>query len=294
MTRTTRWSRVLVTGAAGGIGQAAVPYLRQRGFTVTALVLPADSDPPPADRTVVGDAADVDTVADALTGCDAVVHLAALAHPSLGTPYEVYRNNVASTFNVLSQAGEASIHRAVIASSIHAPGYGLNPHTPLPAYFPLDEDLPYDIADPYSLSKRSDELTAQMASRTWGMQVVALRFPLVKTLPVLRQEKRVAEADPKSMVRTGWAYLTMTDAVRAIEAALRAPLVGAHVIGLSAADTLLDRPTRRLLDEYAPDVPRRRPFDGNAPLIDTTLAEHLLRFTPSESVHEDTGWGRRP
>jgi nucleoside-diphosphate-sugar epimerase len=277
--------RVLVTGAAGIIGRAAVHHLRDRGLATTALVQSADQDPPSADRIVVGDATSVEAVASALAGCDAVVHLAALAHPSLGTPYEVYRNNVDATFNILSQAGAGSVSRAVIASSIHAPGYGLNPHSPMPAYFPLNEDLPSDIADPYSLSKRSDELTALMAARTWGLQVVALRFPLVKSLPVLLEEQRKAEADPESMVRTGWAYLTLTDALRAIEAALLTPLGGAHVIGLSAADTLLARPTARLLDEFAPEVPRLKAFAGREPLVDTTLAEKLLGFTPSESVH---------
>jgi nucleoside-diphosphate-sugar epimerase len=286
MTEATGPRRVLVTGAAGIIGRATVEHLRQRGVAATALVQSVDQEPLPADRIVVGDATSVEDVADALEGCDAVVHLAALAHPSLGTPYEVYRNNVGATFNVLSQAGRGSVTRAVIASSIHAPGYGLNPHSPMPAYFPLDEELPYDIADPYSLSKRSDELTAQMAARTWGLPVVALRLPLVKSLPVLRAERRAAEADPASMVRTAWAYLTMSDATRAIEAALRAPLVGAHVIGLSAADTLLARPTGQLLDEFAPEVPRRRAFAGREALVDTSLAERILGFTPSESVHD--------
>lgn len=278
-------ARVLVTGAAGIIGRAVVHHLHRQGIATTALVQVDPPVPLDADRIVIADTTSTTQIALAVTDCDAVVHLAALAHPSLGTPYEVYRNNVNSTFNVLAQAAEHGITRAVIASSIQAPGIGLNPHDPLPAYFPLDEELPHDVADPYSLSKQADEMTARMAARAWGMRVAALRFPLVKTPSELRTIKKEVEADPAVMMRTGWAYLTVTDASRAVLAALGAEWEGAHVIGLSAADTLLDRPTLQLLDEFAPDVPRRRPFPGHAPLVNTMAAERLLDFTPSQSVH---------
>jgi nucleoside-diphosphate-sugar epimerase len=278
--------QVLVTGAAGIIGRAVVQHLRAQGIGTTALVQSDSPEPPEADRLVIGDTTRTAPVARALTGCDAVVHLAALAHPSLGTPYEVYRNNVNSTFNVLAQAAERGIGRAVIASSIQAPGIGLNPRAPLPAYFPLDEQLPSDVADPYSLSKQADELTARMAARAWGMRVVALRFPLVKTVAELRTIQKEVEADPADMMRTGWAYLTDRDAARAVLAALEAAPEGARVIGLSAADTLLDRPTAELLDEFAPGVPRRRPFRGRAALVDTTAAEQRLGFIPRQSLHD--------
>jgi nucleoside-diphosphate-sugar epimerase len=281
-------ARVLVTGAAGIIGRATVEHLRQEGIATIALI---QENPGPhlhADQVVVGNAARVEDVALALKHCDAVVHLAAMANPHLGTPYEVYRNNVNSTFNVLAQAGARGIRHVVIASSIQAPGVGLNPHRPMPAYFPLDEQLPYDIADPYSLSKAADELSAHMAARTWGIDIAALRFPLVKSLAELLMIKAAAEAGPGEMMRTGWAYLTVTDAARAIGTALRTPLCGAQVIGLSADDILLERQTAQLLKQFAPQVPLRRAFAGRAALVDTARAERLLGFRPSQSVHDLT------
>ena len=262
--------RVLVTGAAGLIGAATVRHLTAADVAVVELV---------------GDATDEHGVGAAVQGCDAVVHLAALAHPSMGTPREVFTNNVVATFTVLAAAHEHGARRVVLASSINASGVPMNPHGPLPAYFPLDEDLPVDIADAYSLSKQVDEHSAAMAARAWGLDVVALRFPLVRARAELAEIAAEVAADPAGAMRTGWSYLLVADAARAVHAALVAPVTGAHVVGLSAADTLLAVPTRTLLDTYAPTVHRRRTFTGTEPLVDTTRARQLLGFEPHESLH---------
>ena len=172
--------RVLVTGADGSIGRAAVTGLQAAGYDVTGLSLRYDHTST-ADRAVVGDARSAADVVAALDGVDAVLHLAAIPHPSLGTPEEVFENNVAATFNVLVQAGQLGVRRAVIASSINAFGVPMNVNDVEPAYYPLDEEVEADIADPYSLSKSVDEQSARMAWRRWGTNVIALRFPLVKT-----------------------------------------------------------------------------------------------------------------
>jgi hypothetical protein len=102
-------------------------------------------------------------------------------------------------------------------------------------------------------------------------------------MPGFRDE---ATADPAAGVRTGWSYLAAEDGAVAVWHALTADLAGAHVIGLSAADTLLTDPSDGLLDRYAPQVPRRRRFAGNEALIDTTRAVRLLGFRPALSVHD--------
>jgi nucleoside-diphosphate-sugar epimerase len=72
-------SRVLVTGAAGLVGSAVLESLATLGRATAALILqPADV---PADRVLVGDALDGWVVAEAMTGADAVVHLAAIPSP---------------------------------------------------------------------------------------------------------------------------------------------------------------------------------------------------------------------
>ena len=279
-------ARVLVTGAGGIIGQQTTDALLRAGIAVTALSLEFQH-PSRADRVIVGDAASTDTIESALAEVDAVVHLAARPSPTAGTPYEVFRDNVSSTFNVLSQAGAHGIRRAVIASSINAFGIPMNPVDLMPAYWPLDEESPANIGDPYSLSKHTDEATARMASNAWGLDIAALRFPLVKDFATLRASRAALEEDPSAMVREGWAYLDIRDAARAVLAGLTAHFTGAHVISLSAEDTLLGRPTSELVGEYAPSVPRREIIAGHRSLIDTSRAESLLGFRPRYSIHRD-------
>jgi nucleoside-diphosphate-sugar epimerase len=281
----TKPRRVLVTGAGGEIGSATTTYLEEHGIRVTGLSLSAP-ERTAASTLIIGDATSPTDVASALEGVDAVVHLAAIPHPSLGTPFEVYRTNVTATFNVLGQAAELGVGRAVIASSINAFGIPFNPHRVFPAYFPLDEGIPTDIADAYSLSKQSDELTARMAARRWGIDVVAFRFPLVKEAETLREAAIAQSADPQLGVREGWSYLDVRDAVVAIYLALTEDISGAHVIGLSARDTLIDLPTEQLLADFAPDVPIRRRIKGTGTAIDTDRARALLGFEARHSVHD--------
>jgi nucleoside-diphosphate-sugar epimerase len=276
--------RVLVTGASGEIGSATTAYLARHGIAVTALSL-APPFPPAADRVIVGDATSSADVASALDDVDAVVHLAAIPHPTLGSPYEVFRTNVNATFNVLAEAGGRGVRRAVIASSINAFGVPMNRHRVMPAYFPIDEDVPVDLEDAYSFSKLTDEVTSRLAWRRWGIDIVAFRFPLVKEAPVLRESAAAFAADPLRAVREGWAYLDTRDAARAIHLALTMPVSGSHVIGLSAPDTLLDRPTAELLAEFAPAVPLRKPIRGFDSAIDTTRASSLLGFEARYSIH---------
>ncbi|CAM3381129.1 NAD(P)-dependent oxidoreductase [Occultella aeris] len=288
-----RPGRVLVTGADGLIGRAVVAELVEAGVGVTALS-PKWDRPSPADRIVTGDATEVADVSDGLADVDAVVHLGAIAHRDLAPPYEVYRTNTSATFNVLSQAGQRGISRAVIASSINAFGVPMNHHDVQPAYFPIDEEIPTQIDDWYSLSKRSDELTAAMAASHWGIDVLAVRLPHVAPLDNLCDYAARAALAPARLVREGWSYLDLRDAVRVLLLGLVVPFDGAHVIAVAARDTLLATDTTTLLDRYAPDVPRRRAFTGRDSLIDTTRAANLLGFSPRHSIHASEGSGPAP
>jgi nucleoside-diphosphate-sugar epimerase len=275
-----------VTGAAGRIGRAATQLLSDRGIAVTALAIQYDQ-PLEADRVLVGDATDPAAVAEALEGADAVVHLAAIAHRDAGKPFDVYRTNVVSTFNVLSQAGQRGIRRAVIASSINAFGVPMNHHDVAPAYFPIDEEIPIDIDDWYSLSKQSDELTARMVASHWGVDVAALRFPLVDSAASLRRIRGVVQGDPATRMREGWAYLDLRDAAEAIYRSLVAEWTGAVVVGLSADDILLANSTAELVREFAPGVELRGEFPQRQSLIDTTRARTILGFRPQYSVNDE-------
>ncbi|RIQ21467.1 NAD-dependent epimerase/dehydratase family protein [Jiangella rhizosphaerae] len=277
---------VLVTGAAGLIGRAATLRFRSAGVAVTGLVLddPGDLE---VDRVVVGNAADRAAVDEALDGVDAVVHLAAIPAPMLGTPDEVFAGNTAATFTVLDAAGERGVRRAAIASSINALGLGWSPRPRVaPAYLPLDEDLPTEAADPYSLSKYVDEVTAGAMVRRHDMTVVSLRFPFVGGLGEADEldDRLPAHAarvsgDPGLGARDLWLYLETRDAARALDLALRAEVTGSQVVFAAAGRTMAPYRTEDLLDAYYPAVPRRRASPGRTAPVDLSRAERLLGFT---------------
>ncbi|WP_163541760.1 NAD-dependent epimerase/dehydratase family protein [Occultella kanbiaonis] len=285
---------VLVTGAAGTIGRGVLWALRRAGIASTVLVLddPGDLD---ADRVVLGTATDRDRVRDALDGADAVVHLAALAAPHLGTADAVFGGNTAATFTVLDAAGRAGVRRAAIASSINALGVLYSPVPAAPAYFPLEVEMPTAAADPYSLSKRVDEEIARAMHRAYGMDVIALRYPMTGGLgeePGLgdRLLGGIANgrANPAAVAADGWSYLEVRDAARAALAALSPRRRGAFAVHVAAPTTYLAEPTEAALDRYWPGVPRRRPIPGRDVPIDLRPAQDLLGFNAEHVVDPES------
>ncbi len=292
--------RVLVTGADGTIGSVTCERLTGLGARVTALSLPRDDAPQvQAERVLHGDTRDDEAVDAALDDVELVVHLAAIPSPELADWTTVFSTNVVSTFTVLAHAGERGIRRAVIASSINAYGGPFNSHDVRPAYYPLDEQLPADLDDPYSLSKFTDERTAEMAARHWGIDIVALRFPMTAEREVLVDHAERASRHPADGVNEGWSYLDSRDAARAIELSLLSESRGAHPVFVAADDTTVPVPTDDLLDRHAPGVPRLRSFLGREVPIDLTRArtllgfraEHLLPTTPSAPLTSSRGHG---
>ena len=270
-------SRVLVTGAAGRLGSAVLRDLAAQGASVVGL---DRTDPGTVDTFFTGSAADVDLVAKAMAGVDAVIHLAAIPAPDRGTPEEVFVGNTAATFVVLDQAARAGVRRAVIASSLSITGLPFAPHPAVPDYVPIDEAMPLQVGDPYALSKQADEATAAMVARRDGMAVVALRFPKLGTPEFLAGYAQEYRDDPGAGAHELWSYLDMADAAVACRLGVTAQVTGAQPLYVAAPETLSPYPTEDLLARYLPDVPRRRALSGRAVPIDTSAATKLLGFTP--------------
>jgi UDP-glucose 4-epimerase len=113
--------------------------------------------------------ADRASVAEAVAGVDAVVHLAARAGipDSVTDPLGTFDVNVAQTLGVLDAARLAGVRRFVFASSNAAAG----DHEP-----PADEtDLPHPRS-PYGASKLAGEAYCQAYAATYGIAACALRF----------------------------------------------------------------------------------------------------------------------
>jgi nucleoside-diphosphate-sugar epimerase len=269
-------SRVLVTGAAGRLGSAVLRVLAAQGVAAVGL---DRVDPGGVETFFTGSAADVDLVARALAGVDAVIHLAAIPRPTLGAPEEVFITNTSATFVVLDQAARAGVRRAVIASSLSITGLPFSPKPAVPDYLPVDEAMPLQVADPYALSKQADEATAAMVARRDGMSVVALRFPMLGEPEFLAAEAVTHREDPGYGANVTWAYLDMRDAAMACWRGVTSEVSGAHALYVAAPETLSPYPTADLVARYLPGVPVRAPLPGRSVPIDTSAATALLGFT---------------
>ncbi|MGH8890680.1 MAG: NAD-dependent epimerase/dehydratase family protein [Acidothermaceae bacterium] len=270
--------RALVTGAAGHLGRRVVELFNAEGFAVSALVL-EPHERVDCDRLVVGNARDLDVVRDALLDVDVVVHLAALPSPNSGTAEEVFCGNTAATFTVLEQSALAGVQLAVIASSQAISGLPFGPLPRRPAYLPIDELTPLQIADPYALSKFTDEATAAMMWWRHGLSVCSLRFPYLGDADTtLRSRAQRLHDDPSLGVSELWAYLDLRDAARACLAGAQRDPNGTDVFVVAAPRTLVPYSTESLLDKYAPDVPRRKRFVDNEVPLDLRRSTAVLGF----------------
>ncbi|TVQ48586.1 MAG: NAD(P)-dependent oxidoreductase [Gammaproteobacteria bacterium] len=114
-------SRVLVTGGAGFLGSHVADALAAAGHEVSLFDLEPSAWCAPGYREILGDIRDADTVAAAVAGHDAVIHLAALAdlEAGLARPRDTLEINVCGTLNVLEGMRAHGIGRLLFASTVY-------------------------------------------------------------------------------------------------------------------------------------------------------------------------------
>jgi dihydroflavonol-4-reductase len=114
-------TRVAVTGSTGFIGSAIVRALTARGIEVVAICEPgaddANLDHLEAARRIA-DVRDASAVADAIEGCRAVFHTAALYRFWAKDQKDFHTINVEGTRNVLDAARAAACELVVYTSSV--------------------------------------------------------------------------------------------------------------------------------------------------------------------------------
>ncbi len=167
--------RVLVTGGAGYIGSVIVARLAARGHDVVVYddLFRGHAAAVPAGVPLVrGDVRDAAAVRAALEdgGCEAVVHMAALAEvgESVAEP-ERYRSvNEEGTAAVVEAAVAAGAGRLVFSST--AAVYGAPERTP------IDEDDTLAPANPYGETKLAGERLLQRARSRGELAATALRY----------------------------------------------------------------------------------------------------------------------
>lgn len=121
-------------------------------------------------RLFEGDVARIEDCAAACTDVDLVLHQAALGSVprSIADPQDTNRSNITGFLNVLVAARDTGVRRVVYASSGSV--YGDSPA------LPKKEDVIGKPLSPYAVTKRVNELYAEVFGKVYGLECVGLRY----------------------------------------------------------------------------------------------------------------------
>ena len=154
-----------MTGAAGGVGQAAASALTAAGHQVVGFDRIAARD---CAQMIQGDILDRAAVIKAAQGCDAVIHLAAMPDESDFLD-NLVQPNVVGLYHVCDAARQQGCQRLVLASSVQLVWGHTWDHV-----ITLEEGA--QPVNHYALTKLWAENLGEMYARCYNMSVIAARL----------------------------------------------------------------------------------------------------------------------
>lgn len=169
---------ILITGGAGFIGSNLTEYFLNKGYFVRCLdnfstgykhniedFLSNENY-----ELLEGDIRDLDTCKQAVKGMDYVLHQAALGSVprSINDPITSNEVNVSGFLNMLVAARDEGIKRMVYAASSSTYGDSES--------LPKVEDVIGKPLSPYAVTKYVNELYADVFAKTYGMEIIGLRY----------------------------------------------------------------------------------------------------------------------
>lgn len=172
--------KILITGADGFIGSHLVEAAVRAGHDVRAFVFynsfnswgwldQCAADVKGKFDVFAGDIRDPHGVRQAMTGCDAVLHLAALiAIPySYHSPDTYVATNITGTLNVVQAARDLGVSRVIHTSTSEVYGTA--------RFVPITEEHPLQGQSPYSASKIGADQIALSFFASFGTPVTVIR-----------------------------------------------------------------------------------------------------------------------
>lgn len=173
--------RIAITGAAGVVGSALRQELLGRGYALRLLDLQPIHDCTADEDCAVVDICDQARMATLLTGCDAVIHLAAC---TTDAPWsDQVRLSIEGTISLFDACRAAGVRRVTYASSHHV--VGLHPRPPNGP--PLNDHTVLRPDSRYGVGKAFGESMGAMYACKYDMQVLAIRIGNVNTRPIDRR-----------------------------------------------------------------------------------------------------------
>ena len=199
--------RLLLTGAAGGLGQALRDRLKANCST---LHLSDRLDFGPAregEEVMLADLADADAVNAMMAGVDAVVHMGGV---SVEGPFgPILQANILGVYHLYEAARKNGTKRVVFASSNHVTGFYKQSET-------ITADKPARPDGFYGLSKAFGEDIARFYFDRYGIETACVRIG--SSFPEPRDRRMLAT------------WLSYDDLHRLITACLTTPVLGHTII----------------------------------------------------------------
>jgi uronate dehydrogenase len=207
MTEERRFSRLLLTGAAGGLGrvlrEGLKPFAERLRVSDRAEMAPAEH----GEEVVACDLADRAAVLALVEGVDGIVHFGGVSVETAFDP--ILQSNIVGVYNVYEAARRHGVKRVVYASSNHVVGYYRQGET-------IDADDPVRPDGLYGVSKCFGESLSRFYFDRHGIETVCLRIGSSFPQPKDRR-----------MLST---WLSYADLVELVRCSLFTPRVGHTVI----------------------------------------------------------------
>lgn len=173
-TKAARAKRVLLTGAAGGIGTV----LRKKLMGVYPELRLSDIAEPKGlgrgEKFLKADLSDMAQVEKVVKGVDGIIHLGGV---SIEKPWEmIHQANIVGCYNLFEAARRHGVKRVVFASSNHAVGFYRRNRR-------IGTEAPVRPDSRYGVSKAFGEALAALYADKYGLRVLCIRIGNVTDKP---------------------------------------------------------------------------------------------------------------
>ena len=201
------FKRLLLTGAAGGLGRELRPRLKRHCEVLRLSDIADLGSAGTGEELVPAPLERADAVLRLLDGVDAVVHLGGI---SVEGPFEpILQANIIGVYNLYEAARQQKVRRIVFASSNHVTGFYRQDEV-------IDPRAPVRPDSYYGISKAFGENLSRFYFDRYGIETVCLRIG--SSFP---------EPKDRRMLAT---WLSYDDLERLVVASLTAPVVGHSVV----------------------------------------------------------------
>ena len=305
--------RVLVTGGAGYIGSTAVAILLERGYEVTVLDDCSTGhfeSVPSSAKFISGSILDSKALAEALTGCAAVIHFAAksIVGESVEKPDLYQEVNVEGTRRLLDEMARLGVSKLVFSST--AATYGE------PEIIPITEESPTVPTSPYGRTKLEvDQMIT--AESGLGLAAISLRYfnvagafnsksgwlterhsPETHLIPNLL---RASVANPLKVFGNDWPtadgtcirdYVHVVDLIDAHILALEKLTASKHEIinlgsgGGYSVTQVIDAAAKVVGSDIPTQISARRSGDPAVLIADISKAKKVLGWIPTRNIKD--------